>query len=198
MGHSQDTEITLGTGRMLALFFALVVICGAFFGLGYSLGRSSTKPVEEAKDQHSASKTDLQMPQAKTTPARATSAENLTFFQTVKQNEAAPQPIPTTNDPQPKKPAAPVNSSNSSEQAPLTGILNSGGYMVQVAAVTKKEDADALVSALRKKSYPVVQPSNESRDKLYHVQLGPFADIKDAEAMKAKLISDGYNPILKK
>jgi hypothetical protein len=30
------------------------------------------------------------------------------------------------------------------------------------------------------------------------VQVGPLADIKDAEAMRAKLVSDGYTPILKK
>ena len=38
---SQDTEITLGTGKMLALFFSLVALCGLFFGLGFSLGRGS-------------------------------------------------------------------------------------------------------------------------------------------------------------
>ena len=38
----QDTEITLGTGRMLALFFALVVICAGFFAIGFSLGRKAT------------------------------------------------------------------------------------------------------------------------------------------------------------
>src|ERR1700758_2846193 len=36
---SQDTEITLGTGRMLGLFFALVIVCALFFGIGFSLGR---------------------------------------------------------------------------------------------------------------------------------------------------------------
>jgi hypothetical protein len=30
------------------------------------------------------------------------------------------------------------------------------------------------------------------------VQVGPFGDIKDAEAMRSRLINDGYNPILKK
>jgi hypothetical protein len=30
------------------------------------------------------------------------------------------------------------------------------------------------------------------------VQVGPFADIKDAEGMRSRLINDGYNPILKK
>jgi DedD protein len=35
-------------------------------------------------------------------------------------------------------------------------------------------------------------------DKLFRVQVGPFSDIKDAEAMRTKLIGDGYSPILKK
>lgn len=71
------------------------------------------------------------------------------------------------------------------------------GYYVQVAAVTKPEDADALVDALKKKQYPAFS-ANTQPDKLYHVQIGPYADIKDAEAMRGKLVSDGYNPILKK
>src|SRR4051812_31334927 len=40
--EQQDTEIILGTGKLLAIFFGLVAICGTFFGLGYSLGRSSS------------------------------------------------------------------------------------------------------------------------------------------------------------
>src|SRR5450759_1714904 len=38
----QDTEITLGTGRMLAIFFAFVLICAVFFAIGFSLGRRTT------------------------------------------------------------------------------------------------------------------------------------------------------------
>src|SRR5690242_12365966 len=37
----QDTEITLGTGKLLGLFFALAAVCGLFFGLGFMLGKSS-------------------------------------------------------------------------------------------------------------------------------------------------------------
>jgi cell division protein FtsN len=40
--------------------------------------------------------------------------------------------------------------------------------------------------------------NNAPPDKLFHVRVGPYADIKDAEATRAKLVSDGYNPILKK
>src|SRR5271169_2091500 len=38
----QDTEITLGTGRMLAIFFAFVLVCAFFFAIGFSLGRKTT------------------------------------------------------------------------------------------------------------------------------------------------------------
>ena len=70
-------------------------------------------------------------------------------------------------------------------------------YYVQVAAVTRQEDAEALVEALKKKQYPAFA-NNASADKYYRVQVGPYADFKDAEAMRARLVSDGYNPIVKK
>jgi cell division septation protein DedD len=67
---------------------------------------------------------------------------------------------------------------------------------VQVAAVSKQEDGEALVDALKKKQYPAF--SSPGPDKLFHVQVGPFAEVKNAEEMRTKLMSDGYNPILKK
>ena len=42
-----DTEITLGTGKMLALFFGLVILCAVFFGMGFSMGRNSVKSAPE-------------------------------------------------------------------------------------------------------------------------------------------------------
>ena len=41
MASSQDTEITLGTAKLLGIFFGLVMICAVFFALGYTLGRKS-------------------------------------------------------------------------------------------------------------------------------------------------------------
>ena len=76
--------------------------------------------------------------------------------------------------------------------------IPTNGYFVQVAAVTKQDDAEALVDALKKKQYPAFVASNSSTDKLFRVQVGPFAEIKDAETMRSRLINDGYNPILKK
>src|ERR1700732_789952 len=39
--QSRDTEITLSTGKLLGIFFALAIICGVFFTMGYLLGKST-------------------------------------------------------------------------------------------------------------------------------------------------------------
>ena len=79
--------------------------------------------------------------------------------------------------------------------APAAG----GSYVVQIAAVSHEEDAAALAGALRKKSYNVFVVNNPAApDRLYHVQVGPFASLQDAEAMKVRLAGEGYNPIVKR
>ena len=42
-------ELTLGTGTLLLLFFALVLVCGLCFGLGFSLGEHSGGAAREAR-----------------------------------------------------------------------------------------------------------------------------------------------------
>jgi cell division septation protein DedD len=74
-----------------------------------------------------------------------------------------------------------------------------GSFVVQIAAVTREEDAAALAGALRKKNYSVFVVNNPAvHDKFYHVQVGPFATMQDAEAMRVKLSGEGYNPIVKR
>src|SRR5215467_16327998 len=36
-----NTEITLGTGKLLGIFFGLVLLCSLFFTMGYMMGRSN-------------------------------------------------------------------------------------------------------------------------------------------------------------
>jgi cell division septation protein DedD len=201
MASSQDTEITLGTGKLLFLFFGLVGICAVFFALGYSLGRKSEPAVTVA------SAAGVPQPSSNTAKASggsATAAPAMTFYKSVEQKDANPELTPpvdaTKTDPNATSPATPSNPGTTPPQNmavdPATTMPMSG-YFVQVAAVSKQEDADALVDALKKKEYPAfVAPS--SADKLFRVQLGPYSDIKDAEGMRTKLVGDGYSPILKK
>ncbi len=64
--------------------------------------------------------------------------------------------------------------------------------MVQIAAVANPEDANVLVSALRKRGYAVTA-RREPRDRLIHVRIGPFSSREEANRWRDKLLGDGYN-----
>ena len=42
------SEITLSTASLLGIFFGLVLICGVFFGFGYSMGRGTEQGAQAA------------------------------------------------------------------------------------------------------------------------------------------------------
>jgi DedD protein len=186
MNTSEDTEITLGTGKMLALFFGLVILCAVFFGMGFSMGKNSVRSAPELLPSPGTS-TGVR-PSASNRPASSPPAES---------KPTEHQQSPAANDSNSNNSAGQSAPATSDQQALPQPVQPSNGYFVQVAAVSKQEDAEALVESLKSRQYSAFI-ANPSPDKFFHVQVGPFTDIKDAESMRAKLVSDGYNPILKK
>jgi cell division septation protein DedD len=200
-----DTEITLGVGKLLGLFFGLVILCGIALGVGYSLGRNSARQAAAA-EASAATAPANQVPSSSSKPgaaqvasprnpdcttgdncptqsASAPSTSDLTFYQSVQQKDTHPQLT------QPEAATAPPAAASE------TRTTLGAGYLVQIAAVRNQDDAKLLSDALQKQRYPVIitQPG----DKLFHVQVGPYADIKQAEAIRSRLISAGYNAFLK-
>jgi cell division septation protein DedD len=185
---SHDREISLGPGTILGIFFALALLCACFFGFGYSVGRrsaqsasvqpvvTSTTPTSGAAKPAAGSS----VPPAPVTTAPV-QAPNLPADAMIVGDRPTLTPSPTAQ-PAPAPPAAAINPA--------------GSFMVQVAAVSSQEIADIEVSALKKDGYSVVI-RHEPTDKLLHVQIGPFADRKEAEAMRQKVIADGFNAIVK-
>jgi len=108
-----------------------------------------------------------------------------------------PSPASSADNSAPTATAQPASPEQTPPQQGAAPPQPGTGYFVQVAAVSKQEDAEALVEALKGHQYEAFIATQAS-DKLFHVQVGPFGDIKDAEAVRAKLVSDGYSPILKK
>jgi DedD protein len=204
MSEQQDTEIILGTGKLLGIFFALVIICGTFFGLGYALGRNSG-PMAIQNGTASAANSSAVKPGAGVTVSAprvvATASPDASVSPQVEQAPPV-QPSQVSDETTSANaqagpsvlPVAATKAAGTSDSDPASA----GNITVQVAAVTKQEDADVLVAALRKKNYPVFVAPGTSVDNLYHVQVGPFAELKDAEAIKSKLAGDGYNAIVKK
>lgn len=180
----RDTEITLGTGKLLGIFFGLVVVCAVFFTMGYLLGKST---VDGAKTQI-----------VGTTLTPSSSAGKPSAVD--KEPDVAP-PVSSADATQQSANAAGATDSSATPAGSSTAPADikaspNGSFLVQVAAVSKQEDAEILVSSLRKKQYPVFVASVPG-DPLFHVQVGPFSTQLDAETMRNRLAGDGYNAIVK-
>lgn len=193
----QDTEITLGTGRMLALFFALVLVCAFFFAMGFSLGRKTAMAGAGLLSAPTGAPSTIVRPSAakNNAPQPTPQPGDFSFYKAVGEKTADAALAPTPDSKAASTTATPAAEApkDATDAAPANV-----GYFVQVAAVSRQEDAEALVEALKKKQYPAFIANSPSTDKFRHVQVGPYADLKDAEAMRARLVGDGYNPIVKK
>ena len=64
--------------------------------------------------------------------------------------------------------------------------------MVQIMTLSRQDDADTMVAAFRRRGYDVAV-SQDPRDSLLRLQVGPFTSKADAEAMRQRLVLEGYN-----
>jgi cell division septation protein DedD len=215
--EGKASEITLSTASLLGIFFGLVLVCGVFFGFGYSIGRGTgataqARPVPNPTTGEADETAAAQNPpapaaqepsddsQAKAKAALAPVAAHPKVEETPKEDAAetekatAPVAAETAAQLVTSKPAA--GKIAPAYQPPTDAPPTAGQPMVQIAAVSRPQDADVLVAALRQRGYGVVVRS-EPQDHLLHVQVGPFANRTQATEVKQKLLSDGYNAIIK-
>jgi cell division septation protein DedD len=211
--NENESEITLNAGTLLGIFFGLVLVCGVFFGFGYSMGRRGTTASANTTDAAPSTNTQAETPapqpsgapkpsaiQALQTDNSSPDVDTPAATQTV-EGQSAPEEKPV---PVPAKKPAPVPAVEQAASTvkpvlkpaalPVTPVTET--FMVQIAAVSHQEDANTLANALRQHGY-MVSVRNEPPDKLYHVQVGPFASRDAARAMRSRLLADGYNAILK-
>lgn len=196
-----DTEVTLGPVLLLLLGCGLLLLCATCFGAGYLMGRRGTTHADTATVP-SVNGQQLVPAQVASTPAKPTAGGTAAA-------PAAQQPV---NEAPLEADAAPGETNGSAAAA--SGAVAAGpqsvsataapaahpqpaanGPMVQIAAVSHAEDADVLMSALRKRGYAVTA-RRVAGDSLIHVQLGPFASRTEANAMSQKLLADGYNAVV--
>ena len=221
----EDREISLGTTTIIGIFFALALLCAVFFGFGYSMGRRSAQTVAGSSGGTPTSDGNSAKPAPGSPASRAvapsgenkeaadedngsaksdSAASSTATVANVSRATPATKPQPSRVEPSAEPTANPAIKPVSmprpaaSTVGPPTpvAIPGMGSAVVQVAAVSHQEDADVLMSALKKHGYNVAV-RQEPQDKLLHVQIGPFANKKDAEAMRQRLLTDGYNAIVK-
>jgi len=204
----RETELTLGSTTLLALFFGLVLICGLCFGLGYSVGRhGSQEPpaaMQPAAGAQPSMQADSSRPKPSATaptgvpPAPQRAIVNLPPSTAPSINPAASgssygQPQVQSALPAVANPAQPTQPAAAPRVAPA--LAPAAPLMVQIAAVSQEEDAAVLVSALRKRGYAVVA-RRDAADGLIHVRIGPFSSRDEANRWRMKLLNDGYNAVM--
>lgn len=195
----RDREMTLGTSFIVGIFFALVLICAIFFAFGYSLGRRSALPASgvaapaaSTDTGGSASKPASGIPEPQASSTNSSADDN--SADSSDEQQPAPEAKPASVTPPAKVAVKPTPVSRAA--ASSATVSGAGETVVQVAAVSRQGDANMLMSALKRHGYNAAVHQS-SQDKLLHVQIGPFATKKDAEAMRQRLIGDGYNAIVK-
>lgn len=101
---------------------------------------------------------------------------------------SAPPPTPTPTPEPPAAAAVPVTAADA--EATLAEPLGTG-FVVQVAAVGQRDEANAMARRLSAKGYPtfvtVAGPNNERRIALFRVRVGKYGDRSEAEAVAGRL-----------
>lgn len=196
----QQTELVLENRQIVAIFLGLAFLCGVFFSLGYVVGHNTASPptalaqtdenLPQASEKPSAMPAPAYIPRnpaASSQPVGGTpDATKLNFYSSVQEN-------------QPQGMVPPLGSDAAAAGAPaaFAVVPPPPGILVQVSALTRREDAESLVTLLKERNLPVLVTSGEN-DALFHVVVGPYT--KEAEAQKTKqlLEQDGFRPFLRR
>jgi cell division septation protein DedD len=176
----------------LLVFTGIVVLCSIFFIFGMLVGRAEAQKIA-GTGLGAAGKNE-----AKAAPKEE--KPDFTFYDSVKKEDPAvsraepakPDPAPLVVDP-PKK-AAPE------PPPPPQPASSANAVNYQIGAVRKSSDAEKLLNDVKKKGFRgvILAPSAGEANPFFRVQVGPFADVLEAQDAKKKLESAGYQPILKK
>jgi pilus assembly protein CpaC len=111
-------------------------------------------------------------------------------------SQSTPANAPAPASPTAVAPAPTVRSNGSSHPSRTADAQPQQQQIVEVMALSRELDAEAMVAALNRHGYNVAV-NHEAKDSLLHLDLGPFGSAKDAEAMRERLLLDGYNPTIK-
>jgi septal ring-binding cell division protein DamX len=210
-------ERVLESRHVIGLFMLMLLFSGVFFTLGYVMGRNQYDgQVRAATDPHMKLQNPFShKPEPTKRAGNATPAEAPTetaappnsdweFYHAgdgkktvdrLKPAVAVKAPAEKNAPVLVKTTAAPASASNSpkSMNAPSGPV---GTYTLQVAALSKEADALELATRLQHMKFPAFVLSPRG-DKYYRVQVGPYADQKNAEAARKGLEGAGFKAIVK-
>jgi cell division septation protein DedD len=199
-------EIQLNGKQLVFLFMASTVVAVVIFLCGVMVGRGvraqrPAEPVEAAGDV-AIDPTAVDKPFSTPTPAPTATApsnapvaanEILTYPSRLEGQDAVDEklrPRSTTA----KDPASPVATSAKVNPPPVNPVVPKesaaagSGFVVQVAAVNNRGEADAIAKRLAGKGYPTfVTTPRGGGPKMFRVRIGKYQTRREAETIAARL-----------
>ncbi len=194
-----EFELILGNRQLVSVFLIVVILLGAFFSMGYLVGRSSP-PVLSADNGSRGEKpivVDSTSRQPVETGAGGTPAP-------------ARQPPPVVEKPSPLQPAAPAPTSEVKREepkkeepirekppaTPSSEEPRAGTTFLQVVATTRP-DAEIIAESLAKKGFrTTVAPGPNST--IFRVIVGPVSNAADLAETRVRLEGSGFKPIVRR
>ena len=208
-------ERVLEGRHVIGLFLAVILLSGLFFTLGYVMGLHQSEASVSADDLPGKPEVrNLSKPEAvskraskATTPAQpptetgAPSSSEWEFYHAGEKNKTVDRLKPTP--PAPQLESAPAFVKSTAQARGASGVtskavpaVSNAGYSLQVAAMHREADAIDLAKLLQKRKFPAYVLSPHG-DKYYRVQVGPYADLKAADAARKGLEGAGFKAFVK-
>ena len=202
--------------HVIGLFCLMLLFSGVFFTLGYVMGKSQfDNQVRAANPSLSGDSALIRKKDSggrrAADPGSSPAGPDATtppypeweFYHAgeVKKAEDHLKPAAPASTPKAlgtaSKGAPPTRISPSSGKPALnTPSVAGGAYVLQVAAFRRESDAISLAANLQNKKFPAFVAA-PNRDKFYRVRVGPYANLKSADAAKKGLESAGFRGIVK-
>lgn len=208
-------EIQLNGKQLVFMFMAVTVVAVVIFLCGVMVGRGVRAPraIEQADATIEASDDPTAVAQTRTAPAAdatsspSSSQERLTYadrlsttspptetlkdpvVQERKLEEAKPAPVAKAAVPEvvPEAPAAKTPAPIAKTTKPAAKDA-AGGFVVQVAAVKERGEADTIAKRLASKGFPsFVTSPTAGTARVYRVRVGKYSDRREAETVARRL-----------
>ena len=211
--HTQDDgfhEIQLNGKQLVFLFMAATVVsvviflCGVLVGRGVRAERATEAAAElstadPAPQQAAAPATPTPAGSDPTAAAAAPQAvDDLSYFNRLEGSHPAPEKLKAQIPPADPAPAAkpataqrtvtPPPAAKEPARAAAASEPQGAGYVVQVAALNIRSEADAIAKRLSAKGYAayVLSPA-AGTPQIYRVRIGTFGLRREAETMATRL-----------
>jgi cell division septation protein DedD len=188
-------EIQLNGKQLVFLFMAATVVSVVIFLCGVMVGRGVvraqiTQPTgvaeEVATDPTVAGRTSATVPAA-SREAPLSTLETLTYPERLEEPELPAETLRELPPPTPQPTAGIVPPPERVTPAAVPSEPAGSGFVVQVAAVRQRGEADTIARRLTTKGYPAFVTSPPGAPHLFRVRIGKYQDRREAESIAGRL-----------